>query len=261
MSEQGLTSAELSALRGLLAKMTVSGVNPVPAAFAATGGIQLTRESEGVAKSDTSSRSWADQVELEQASVIGVPPASDTVRNAVVFGGFSDLESGDSKFDISSGGMAKYVRTSSAKQLRNVLKGMGVWLPKKAKWHLAMVTHTSATMPEFFHHGKDKLRTLAVLGDAMLVAAVAYEAMVTGDDLSSVQSVRTTMLTDSELARRFAASDFCDCVSFGAGVTASHSKTGATALEAIFGLIGMYCSPAQVSVVARELGLLKFNRQ
>lgn len=258
---------KLDAMMALMENVDVGGLEKVLKAFQrpvlvtgagenACGVVGQSKEVEGQVPYHGSVGSWSEEMESVASSVEGVPVVSGRVREAVSFGGFGEIDKPPSP-KSETGLVARYVRTQSARALKDRLLSVGIKLPKSASWHLAIVTYTAATMPVFFTRGKDELRTLAVLGDAVLVAAVAADAIKHGQGLASMQTVRSDMLVDVHLMRTFSDSSFVGCVNFAAGVNPAKTKTGATALEAIFGLVAYYRSSSDVTLLAKHLGLIK----
>lgn len=154
-----------------------------------------------------------------------------------------------------AGGFAENVRTHNASQLRAELLVKGIKLPKVAAADVALVTHTAATVPDFFERGREKLRALAVLGDAALTLVLVERAVAVGKDVASAQSARSSLLSDVHLMAVFDKSKLRNFVTYAGGVNPAKSKTGATAFEAIAGLVYKYGGTSAVHTFVLAYGL------
>lgn len=230
------------------------------------------KEEHGSAATSSSEFSWADEVEqaASESSVelAGAPRISAGIRK-LRFGG-GDEEVADEKDDDRKNGVAfaavgknvnevngmkRYVKTENARAIARLLKTVGVVLPKRGQFDLALVTYSAATMPSFFVGGKAKYKSLAVIGDAALTLVAVSDAAENGMQVDSAQYFRSTVLSDANMRRAFAKSSYVSYISFGTAIDPSTSKTGATALEAIAGVVYKYCGVDAVRRYAQQVGL------
>jgi hypothetical protein len=157
----------------------------------------------------------------------------------------------------SAGFMRVHVKSDSSVRFREAVEKMcGARVSRTGHVDIALVRFTAATVPVEFEDGRDRLRRLAVLGDAALCAAVCAAAFRAGHGLSSIQQLKNDVLTDKVLSSRFAASELAGHVSAAGGVALGNTKTGATALEAVAGVLYLYTSVAAVERFAWSIGVL-----
>jgi len=233
----------------------------------------------------SASTSWADEVEEEikraeaREGSVGVsgPVSDDSQAGGVeVFGASASAEVGPSvrppvlngqvvvAADSGSGFagcgevsfMRGYVRVASTEAMvRAISSSTGRKFPRSAWPEAALVTYTAGTVPSAFDRGKEKLNRLAGVGDSALVTAWLTRAWRLDYSQEATQEFRTRGLTDKNLQICFAKSRFASLVSVVGGVSLRDSKTGATALEAIAGVILLHNGPDAVVSYAVAIGL------
>lgn len=221
---------------------------------------------ESVEKGDCSSVasgskiSWADEVADNESSVElkGAPIVSEKVKR-LSFAAEDDeayeQRKGRDAVNGAGGGMSMYVKTTSARMVILLLQSAGVKLPKKAQFDVALVTYSAATMPAFFRDGKARHKSLAVVGDAAFTLVAVSDALANGMHVESTQYFRSTVLSDSNMRLAFVKSQYRHYVSFGTNVDPGTSKSGATAIEAIAGVVFTYCGIDAVRLFAKQVEL------
>jgi len=135
---------------------------------------------------------------------------------------------------------ATYYRTERMVGLRAALAKMcGHKVPSSADYSLALASFAAGAMPMDFVYGREKLRTLACVGDSALLTAALEVEYRCNRGMDSMQKFRSDNLTDKVLATAFVASPLIQYYSAGS-VDVAGSKTGATAAEAFAGVLQIY---------------------
>jgi len=222
--------------------------------------------------------SWADAVEEEEemkvkgkegvvddasssASVempAGRPSSSLGAR--VVFGGLSDGYEGVAVTKTPSqepGYFRTVVRNANAVALRAKLESViGHKIPKVAHESLALCTYTAGVMPISVVKGKDRVRTLAAVGDAALTMAVVVKEWSMGNTVESCQSARTRLTNNRYLCDIMKQHGYIDFITYAPGVDPLTTTGTATAFEAILGVLVLYRDQSCVNAFLRHVGLI-----
>jgi len=238
---------------GELARGTWAGVcaeQVGPEAFGDPGGVGAERGEESSVPAGGSGGAISDSGGSEVSA--GAVPRGP---RAVPVGG-----GGESGVDASTGGfMSTYVRIEPVRELAGLLeRACGHKVPKSAMGDLALARYTAATVPAAFLNGRARLKGLAIVGDAALDLALLSLVYRTGGASERMQCAKEG-LTDPVLAAAFASSEFAPLMLVGGGVTLAKSKTGATALEALAGVLALHCGYDAVSRFLRKFSLHQFG--
>jgi len=158
-------------------------------------------------------------------------------------------------------GVSARVNIAEGPQYLDFLKQIEVLceyrLPRTAGQDVALARYTAATVPGSVPRGRDRLKALSNVGDAALLLSYVTAAYKRGDTMQSIQQVRTGVLTDMHMARVIAASPLAQYLVL-AGDVNVESSTGASAYEAIAGVISLHCPSEAVSKFASKTGLHSF---
>jgi len=239
------------------------------------GGPASLARDDAISSLGGSEESWSDAAEREEAEAaakveVEVVPAlrfspklkpvvvSDDARK-VKFGGMSDRHEGlRTVVDVpKSGFFADVVRGARARALGDLVREFtGHVLPKAANWDRAVCTFTAGTMPDALHGGKDRLRALAALGDAVISVHVVASVVAQNGRVESVQQVRSKVTSDAALRAACVGMGLVSCVAFPPGVDPATSKPAATAFEAVVGLLAVYREEAVVLAFLRGAQIL-----
>lgn len=235
-------------------------------------------KSPGEEKSE-SVGSWADAVEEEEratAEALSVVSSSESVSSGsvkmpadrpvissdarVVFGGLSDCYKVE-QLAVTPGQAGYYktvVRGPNAVALRKRVEQLcGAKIPKAGHESLALCTFTAGTMPTTVVSGKDRLRTLAAVGDAALTLALATHEWSMGRGVESSQGLRTRKTNNQHLCSVVAKYGLGQFVSYAPGVDARTTIGSATALEAMIGVVALYRSPSILVQFLTNLGFME----
>lgn len=223
--------------------------------------------------------SWADAVEedeqrsassagldgVDQASSVGsveMPEVRPKRSGAALptFGGLADsyAVSGRTPGGTKTGYYSTVVRGPNAVALRKRIEEMiGIKIPKVAHEALAICTFTAGTMPAAVAGGKDRLRSLAAVGDAALTLVLCTNQWSKGCNVESSQAVRTRLTNNAHLARVMRKAALVQYIAFAPGVDPLTGTPTATAFEAILGVLALYRSHEAVVAFVRAVGLFE----
>lgn len=251
------------------------------AAHAESGSVKLAqrdRVSQRAASATSSSvGSWADAVEEEEAlklsggesalddaaslGSVEMPsgkPVSPLVTR-VVFGGLSDgfEEKASTKVESEPGYFRTVVRNPNAVALRKKLEAIiGHKIPKVAHESLALCTFTAGVMPSSVVSGRDRVRTLAAVGDAALTMAIVVKEWSQGNTVESCQSARTRMTNNRHLCDVMKQFGFIQHIAYAPGVDPFSTVGTATAFEAILGVLVLYRDQNCVNAFLRHVKMI-----
>lgn len=224
----------------------------------AGGGVDVSVSIESVEEAGESagkkgvSSSAGSVSSADSDAVLEMPAGWQAKALAVKFGGEEQV------FDaVQSGGFRTYVRNGRVMGLKRWLKDVAdVHVGSRWMRHLALSTYAAGSMPLFFVRGKEEMRVLAVIGDAALTLALARHSYAGGNGVESMQQLRSKALSDVTLREKLNSSDLKEFIIAPSGVDLRVSKAGATAVEAIAGVLDM-ASPGGEFVYkfAQALGL------
>jgi len=181
----------------------------------------------------------------------GVEPGSEALvsdcggvvdSDGYVTAGSTGTGDGLAEMEATSGGgfMATYVRTARNRRLLNILQVMSNHkLPRSSMGDIALASYAAGAMPHAFERGRERLKVLACLGDAAMLAAAISRLYKSGGSMDSVQNYRTQVLSDVALSKAFSISPLLQEYVPGA-VDVSLAKSGATALEAFAGVLYLH---------------------
>lgn len=156
------------------------------------------------------------------------------------------------------GFMANHVRSPEVVAFRETIQLMcGKRLPTSTHCgvDLALARYTAATVPDAFVQGRSRLVKLALVGDAAVASAALTVMYRSGRSLEEMQGVKAKGLSDTTMKRKFAGSELAKHVVVGTGIDLAVSKTGATALEAIAGVLHLHVGAEAVVNYLVALGL------
>lgn len=163
---------------------------------------------------------------------------------------------GGTAVEPTKGFMARYVRIREVDAVIGLLQSKcGHKLPKPARGDVALARYTAATVPSDFVRGRERLRTLASVGDSALDLVVAILGHRRGKTTAEVREKQMACLSDKKLAGLMAASRLGEHLVVAGGVSLSNATTGATAFEAFAGVLVIHSGLDAVERYARSFGL------
>jgi len=199
--------------------------------------------------SDSSGRrSWADEMEEEERE--GRARLGEVPVKGERTGVNSDVETKNFGFYKS------FVRTDRVEALARKLSEItGFKFRKDARFELALASSTAAAVPSEFFNGRDRLKALAVVGDAAIGLALVARAYRKGLPLSSVQELKSVVASNQNMQTKFSGCVLAQHVFGGTGAVLSKTKTGADVCEAIAGFLYLKAGVAAVEKYVDWLGL------
>lgn len=221
--------------------------------------------------------SWADAVEEEEAlklkagesvtdDVASVGSVEMPSRKPVsplgtrlVFGGLSDGfdEATSAKMESEPGYFRTVVRNPNALALRKKLETItGYKIPKVAHESVALCTFTAGVMPTSVLNGRDRVRTLAAVGDAALTMAIVVKQWSLGNTVESCQAMRTRVTNNRHLCEVMKRFGFIDHIAYAPGVDPYSTVGTATAFEAILGVLVLYRDQNCVNAFLRHVQMI-----
>lgn len=217
--------------------------------------------------------SWSEEVEESARGGVGCgsesslempsrPEVSDKVK-ALEFGmakcypQVGVAEVGGTAKSEPVGFYKTYVNNPQTKALQTKLEDLcGEKLPKQCRRDLALCCYTAGSMPDELIGGKERLKGLAVLGDATITLHVTTAVVQSGKVVQSAQKARSDFTSDVFLCSVLVSKGLVGMVSAPPGVNLRQSKPGATALEAMVGVVALHCSPMVVKQLVLRLGVV-----
>lgn len=206
-------------------------------------------------------REFERMIREEEASMSGVRKKVamevDAVKKGI--GKYGGSVSDASSEEKSSGNFfAAYVRNARVSELKGFLNiRVGTMLRKVASEDLALASYTLGTVPDAFERGQMRLRGLEAMGDAALTLAVVGYAVRHNIEVSSVQKMKSDVLSNAALSAMCVRSGISNYVLYAPGITPMSSKSSANAVEAIAGVYFMHLGMPGVVAFAKWLGIVE----
>jgi len=148
------------------------------------------------------------------------------------------------------------VRASRVQEFRRRVTYMVQYrLPKSADLDFTLVTYARGCVPLGFVAGRERHRVLSLVGDAALGAALVAAMAKQGCSVGEIDEARKVYQCESNMAASFQNVGFGKVLVAPGGIDPSKSKMAPDMVEAIAGVLALYCVPGAVHNYMVWLGL------